>query len=167
MFYILDVAGGIVRTATTVPDMPGIKEAGQTVVESDFALGINDVEVKGFPDKPVIVGKRAPVVPSIVLNTTAQDTDGDGLPELFADGKSKASLTVFLHDLDGSLLKKSVQVGFRVTAGAISKRQVKTTQGKATVDFTAGQETVTAMVFAFADGYAPAYLRFELVPPTK
>jgi len=164
MFYILNEAGTVVRTATTVLDKRTLETAGYSVVKSDLDFDIDRVDIVGFPAKTRIVQKRSKPVPTIVLTTTAEDTDGDGLPEIPADGKSKATLRVRLHDPKGTLLKKSVEVDFRTTAGAMSHRRVRTVRGMATVHLTASHDTVTAVVSASAEGFTTAHISFEMVP---
>jgi hypothetical protein len=164
MFYILNETGRVVRTATAPLDTAALKSAGYTVVESERTLSIDSVEVHGFPTKPTIVEKRSQVLPEIALTTTAMDTDGDGLPEIPADGKSKTSLHVTLRDTKGTILKKSIEVYFRTTAGTLSHREIMTDHGKAVIELTASRETVTAILCAFAEGFTPAYLKFEFVP---
>jgi hypothetical protein len=164
MFYILNEYGAVVRTATILPNADALRSAGYTVIESELNVDIENIDVKGFPSKTVISEKPNIVLPKIVLATTAHDSDGDGVPEISADGKSKATLKVSLLDTKGAAMKKSIEVGFRVTAGAISQRSVKTDSGKATVYLTSSHETVSAIVFAFAEGFTPATLAFEFVP---
>ena len=167
MIYIVDKAGTVVRSATAVFDRASLRAAGYTVVESELNLALDSVEAKGFPAKTVIAEKRPVLLPRIVLTTTAKDTDGDGVPEIPADGKSKRNLSVCLRDSKGALIKKSVEVNLQTTAGTISQRKVATKDGMATVQLTASQETVTAVVYACADGFAPACLTFECVPKQR
>jgi hypothetical protein len=164
MFYVLNEEGVVVRTATFIANMEALRSAGYTIVESELNMDIERAEVRNFPMKPVIAERATPVLPRIVLTTTARDDDGDGVSEIPADGKSKAALRVTLQDVKGIALKKSVEVSFRVTAGSISQRTVKTEGGKATVQLTASQETVTAVIYAFAEGFTPASLTLEFVP---
>jgi hypothetical protein len=107
--------------------------------------------------------KMPPLLAEIVLTTTALDIDGDGVPEVPADGKSAASVRVSLLDAKGMTLMKSVEVHFRTTAGTLSQREVMTDRGKATVELISSRETVTAFVYAFAEGFKPDYLKFEFV----
>jgi hypothetical protein len=156
MFYILNESGVVVRTATRVPNPTGLQAAGYTVVESELNIDIGSVDVRGFPAKPVIAEKTVEALPRIVMTASAA--------EIPADGKSKLTLKVSLEDVSGKPLRKSIEVGFKVTAGAISRRSVKTEGGKATVYLTAGHETVAAIAGAFAEGYTPAVVTVEFVP---
>lgn len=119
-----------------------------------------------FDEKGAPVGvERKPSPPKIHLTTNARDTDGDGLPELAADGKSKATITIEVKDAKDKLVKKDFLLNFRTTGGALSARRVEATGGKAKVEFTSSTETVTATVSASAEGFEEASLTFEFMPP--
>ena len=163
MFYILDELGNLARTATSIPDKAGLQAAGYTVIESELDLDIENIDIQGFPQRPIAVQRQATALPRVVLTTNAEDADGDGVPEIPADGRSKGSVRVFLRDAKG-VVKKAVDVSFQVSAGSLSQRAVTTKDGKAMVQFVAGTETVTAVIRASAEGFEPGYLRFELIP---
>ncbi len=101
----------------------------------------------------------------IELTTEAVDRDGDGLPELPADGKSATRVKAHIKDLRGRACKKeTVAVRFQVSRGAIAQRMVESRSGVAEVAFTAAAETTEAQVMAFADGYEGDALIFEFIP---
>jgi len=133
-------------------------------VESDLELDIENIEFHGFPRRPIAILKQTAQLPRIVLTTTVEDADGDGVPELPADGKSKATVRVLLRDAKQGLVKKSVELTFQASAGSLSERTVTTKEGKATIQFIPGNETVTAVIRATAEGFEPGHLQFELVP---
>src|SRR4029450_6709523 len=114
MFYILDEAGNLARTATSVPDKAGLQAAGYTVVESDMDIDIENIEFQGFPHRPLVLQRQPSQLPRVVLTTNAEDTDGDGVAEIPADGRSKGSVRVFLRDTKG-LIKKAVDVSFQIS----------------------------------------------------
>ncbi|MCB0521307.1 MAG: Ig-like domain-containing protein [Lewinellaceae bacterium] len=98
------------------------------------------------------------------LETDAKDTDGDGMPELPADGKSKATINIDIKNPKGNLVKDETTILISTTAGALSDRRITTKTGKAKLTLTASHETVTATVTAKAEGMAEASLTFEFMP---
>jgi hypothetical protein len=109
--------------------------------------------------------ERKPSLPKIHLTTTAPDKDGDGMPELAADGRSSAQILIEVKDSRDRLVEKEFQLELRATGGTLSARRLSTEGGKATVDFTSSLETVTATVSAAAEGATEAALTFEFMPP--
>jgi Big-like domain-containing protein len=109
--------------------------------------------------------ERKPALPKIYLTTTAQDTDGDGLPELAADAISKASITAEVKDANGNLVNKDFMLTFRTTGGSLSGRRVEAKHGTATVELTSTVETITVTVSVSAEGIQSGSLTFELMPP--
>jgi hypothetical protein len=104
----------------------------------------------------VVVGLER--LPAIALSCDAADHDNDGIPDLPADGNATTTITARLG------AGADVDVTFRTTRGALSKRTVHTTNGQATVELRAATETVTATVTATAPGYRPATLQLEFIP---
>jgi hypothetical protein len=98
-------------------------------------------------------------LPALILSTDAKDSDGDGVPDMPADGTSVAHITVTTAD------NSNTQVTFRTTRGSLSQRTVATADGKAVVELRAPSETVAAGVTATATGYRPATLTMEFIPP--
>jgi hypothetical protein len=168
MFYILDKVGRIIGSADGPVDVEDLSSRGESMVTSELDLSPDRIEVVGFPTNPVIVEKKLPTsFPKIILTTTAKDTDGDGLPEILADGKSKASITATLQDAEGKVIQDPIEVHFRTSAGRLSRRSVTAQDGQATVQLTASRETVMASVSVFAKGFEPVNLDLEFGPPEK
>jgi hypothetical protein len=97
-------------------------------------------------------------LPSLALTCDAGDSDGDGIPDLPADGSAVAHITA--KTSDGA----DVDIAFRTTRGSLGERTVHTTQGCAGVELRAATETVAVVVTATAPGYRPAKLNMEFVP---
>ena len=118
-------------------------------------------KIQGFKIQPRFEGR-------IELTTDALDRDGDGLPELPADGKTTARLKAHIKDLKGRTRKKeTAAVRFQVSRGAIAQRMVESRNGVAEVIFTAAAETTEAQVMATAEGYEGDALIFEFIPPDE
>lgn len=104
----------------------------------------------------------------LVLSIDLEDCDGDGLPELPADGATKAEITASLVDLDGNSLEKdNVAIKFRITRGTLDHREVITQKGRGQVTLTSSVETTNCLLIASADGYERAELRLEFIPPNE
>lgn len=97
-------------------------------------------------------------LPSLSLSCDAADNDGDGIPDIPADGSSVANVTA--KTSDGA----DVEVTFRTTRGSLGERTVHTAKGLAAVSLRAAVETVAAIVTATAPGYRPARLNLEFLP---
>jgi hypothetical protein len=108
--------------------------------------------------------ERKPIPGKISLTTDAKDTDGDGLPELKADGTSKATINIEIRNAKGDLVKKSTALRVRTTGGRLSARTITTKTGTASVDLTANLDTVTVTVSVAADDMETQQLTFELMP---
>jgi len=109
--------------------------------------------------------ERKPTLPKIHLHTDARDTDGDGLPELFADAKSKAVITVEVKDAMDRMVQEDVLLTLRTTGGTLSARRVQAKGGTASVELTASVETITVTVTVSAEGMQSGALTFEFMPP--
>ena len=167
MYYILDKTGRIVGSADRPVDMNDLAARGEVAVTSELTLPIERVDVLGDPAKPMLVAKEIPALSTIVLSTSAPDTDRDGLAELPADGESGAEITATLQDALGEVITDPVEVEFRTSAGALSSRSAITKKGKASVELTASRETVMASVSAWARGFQPVSIEFEFLPVEK
>ena len=167
MYYILDRTGPIVGSADGLVDATDLATRGEIAVPSELNLEIAHVDVVGSRQEPILIAKEIPAPMPIVLATSAQDTDGDGLAELPADGESKAEITATLYDALGEVIKDNVEVQFRTSAGALSSRYAVTKKGQATVELKASRETVMASVSASAAGFEPATIEFEFLPEEK
>ena len=97
-------------------------------------------------------------LPALFISSDAKDTDNDGVPDIPADGKAVANITVTTAD------NSNTQVTFRTTRGTLSQRTGATTNGKAVVQLKSAVETVAATITATATGYRPATLSLEFIP---
>ena len=168
MYVILDRTGKIIGTSDLPVNLDDLSKRGEIAVFSDLNLPLLQLEVVGFPATPEIRAKSAPsALPKLLLISSAEDTDGDGFPELPADGTSQASLVVLLHDDKSQAILDPVEVHLRTSAGALSHRKVVAKGGRVQVKLTASQETVMANIRASAAGFEPAELTFEFVPPDE
>jgi hypothetical protein len=111
--------------------------------------------------------ERKPNLPKVFLATNAIDTDGDGMPELPADGQSKAVIRAQVKDSQGQLIQGDLLLDFRTTGGTLSARKVPTQTGQATVELTASLETVQVTVTVSAEGVTENSVTFEFMPPPK
>jgi hypothetical protein len=164
LFYIVNAKGEVIGSASGAVNTEDLALSGCIAVASDLKLPPSEVSVSGLPDKPQIVEQPKTAQPILVLSTTAQDQDGDGVPELKADGRSNTKVTATTQTRAGETIKAVVPVTFRTTAGRLAARIVDTEDGVATVTFTAGRETVTVHITASAVGYDSASLFIEFVP---
>jgi hypothetical protein len=119
-----------------------------------------------FDENGVPVGvERKPSLPKLHLTTDAEDVDGDGLPEIVADGQSKATITAELKDPRGERVSEEIELFFKTTGGALSARRVRLTEGVATVELASALETITAQVSVSAEDVEGDSLTFEFMPP--
>jgi hypothetical protein len=111
--------------------------------------------------------ERKPSPPAIQLSSDAPDTDGDGTPELPADGQSAVTITAELREagFQGKRIVRDVPLVLKTTAGTLSQRFVLAQKGIATVTLTTSRETVAVTVTASAEGFTAGSLTFELLPP--
>lgn len=101
----------------------------------------------------------------IVLSTDAEDRDGDGLPELPADGSTSTKVRASIYDPRERLVtEKPVKVKFRVSRGTISRREVQTEDGVADVEFTSAAETTQSRIIATATALESDAMLFEFIP---
>jgi hypothetical protein len=99
--------------------------------------------------------------PPVRLSCDLPDADGDGRPELLADGQSVATITATLAEP-----KAGVEVSFDVNRGLLSHKTATTDEtGSATVRLRSIAETVLVRVTANAEDHRATELRLELVPP--
>ena len=165
MYYIVDKHGQVIGSADGPVDANDLASRGERAIHSNLDLPPFHVELGGTPDQPTIVEIAAPPAgPEIVLTTSAEDRDGDGIPELPANGRSKVTIAATLQDEAGNVVSDPVEVQFRTSAGTLSHRTMRTDGGHATVQLTSSRETVTATVRVTAAGFAPAQLELEFAP---
>ena len=110
--------------------------------------------------------ERKPSLPKISLTTDAIDTDGDGIPELIADGSSRATIAIEVKTPKGEPVTEELTLLFKTTGGTLSARRVTTSTGQATIELTSSLETVSVTVEASAAGVASHSLEFEFMPST-
>ncbi len=102
----------------------------------------------------------------IELSCDLPDRDGDGLPELPADGKSVARIKATLVGPKGKVLvDRDIPVRFQVNRGMLSRMQVNAEKGAAEVELRSIPETVRIRVTATAEGFERGLLDLQLVPP--
>jgi hypothetical protein len=172
MYYVVDAAGRVVGTANYRPDDDDLRQRGERAVESDEDVGLDEAAVEGPPHAPRIVRRAreaaAPPAPRaeprIELAASAEDEDGDGVPELIADARSRADIVATVHDAEGRPVAEPVELIFRTTAGTLARRRVTTEGGRAGVELRSSRETVTATVSVSAPGFTPARMQIEFVP---
>lgn len=114
--------------------------------------------------KGVPVGIEYKPALKIELSTDAEDSDGDGMPELKADGKSTARIDIQL--MDGiKPAKKEADLKVSTTGGRLSARMIRTNKsGKASVELQSISETITITVTVSGEGLHTERLTFELMP---
>jgi hypothetical protein len=105
-------------------------------------------------------------LPHIELVIDAPDNDGDGIPEIKADGKSKVQITANIRDEEGKLITNAKNnIHFLTTGGVLSDRVVKCKGGVATTSLQSVKETLTPTVTAFSDGVIKGEMKVEFVHP--
>lgn len=164
MFYIVNAKGEVVGTASGPPDADHLAARGLRAVASDLGLAPEAVAVTGSSGQLRMVERPKQLHPRLTIATDAKDEDGDGLPEIAANGRSVATIEVTAQTAGGEPMADEVPVTFRTTAGRLSARTVTTKKGTATVRLTSTRETVLAHVTASAPGFASAHIRLEFVP---
>jgi len=165
MFYIINASGKVVASVSGPVNTDDLSRSGSILVSSELALRPDEVTVTGFPAEPrIIAGPSSTPFTQLKISSTATDEDGDGLPELKANGKDSATITVEATRPDGTPVAEPLPVTFRTTAGRLSARVVELEEGKASVQLTAGRETVAVTITAFVPGFLDARLDLELVP---
>ena len=164
MYYIVNSRGEVVGTASGRVNTEDLAQFGSIAIYYDLKLPPSEVAVAGFPAQPRIVEHPKTVQPVLVLSATAKDTDRDGVPELRADGRSTTTVTVTAQTAAGEKIQAPVAVTFRTNGGRLAARTVALKDGSASVQFTAGRETILVHITASAVGFDSAHLDLELVP---
>lgn len=139
---------------------------GSVYVEDSpkYAMNPEGWQLKLDENGEVIGIERKPNLPKVHLATDAVDTDGDGIPELIADGKSKATITVEVKNSREEFITEELTLNLKTTGGTLSARRVTTTTGQATVELTSSLETVSVIVEVSAEGVKASSLEFEFMP---
>jgi hypothetical protein len=105
-------------------------------------------------------------LPHIDLSIDAPDHDGDGIPEMKADGKSKITITASIRDEEGKIVTNAKdEIHFLTTGGVLSDRTVKCKNGVAKTSLQSVKETLTPTITAFADGIRTGEIKVEFVHP--
>lgn len=111
--------------------------------------------------------ERKPPKPFIHLSTDARDRDGNGIPEIIADGKQQCYITASVRDQSGSLLTYFAEpVTFKTTGGVLFDREVKCKNGVAKTTLRSVEETLTPTITATAPGCVPGDIEIEFVLET-
>ncbi len=114
---------------------------------------------------PVGIEKKPPK-PRIELSTDAPDHDNDGVPEIPADGESRATITANIRDHTGNLLTDVVkEISFETTGGILLERNVKTVNGVARTTLQSVRETLIPEIIATAEGCIDGSVKIEFVHP--
>jgi hypothetical protein len=101
----------------------------------------------------------------IVLKCDRPDLDGDGLPELPADGHSTARVTATVVAMDGTTRAEvTAPIAFQVSRGSLSRRRAQPEQGAANVEVRSVTETIRIDITASAEGFEGAALAIEIIP---
>jgi len=109
---------------------------------------------------------RKGALPYIELSVDAPDHDGDGIPEMKADGKSNVTITASIRDEEGKVLTKAANnIHFLTTGGVLSDRIVKCKNGVAKTSLQSVKETLTPTITAFSAGVQKGEIKVEVVHP--
>jgi hypothetical protein len=105
-------------------------------------------------------------LPYIELSIDAPDHDGDGIPEMKADGKSIVTITASVRDEEGKVLTSAKNdIHFLTTGGVLSDRVVRCRSGVAKTTLQSVKETLTPTIIAFTEGVRKGEMKVEFVHP--
>jgi adhesin/invasin len=148
------VGEGRIKTVNAVTDATGSARAVYTagtkiglvlVKATDVTIGLSgSVQIELRSDAPAKIAFEVKVLDPI----DAADSTGKGLPELYADGRSRADLTVLITDINDNP-NKDTTVTYAMAAGSGTLEQVKSVtdqDGKSYATFKAGQLPGTATI---------------------
>jgi hypothetical protein len=121
---------------------------------------VKDGAVAELRSEPRMAGR-------LVLSVNATDRDGDGRPELPADGKATTTIRAEAVDNDGKPVKRAQRVRFEVSRGTLARRDATTKGGAAEVQLTSTVETTECRVLATAKGFESFPLVLEFIPPDE
>jgi len=109
---------------------------------------------------------RKETLPYIELSIDAPDNDGDGIPEMKADGKSEVTITASIRDEEGKLVTSAKNaIHFLTTGGVLSDRIVKCKNGVAKTSLQSVKETLTPTITAFSEQVQKGEIQVEFVHP--
>ena len=155
---ILNDTSGKIKGPTIQSSFPSFKVipnmSGFEVPDDDrIANELYRYELKsGARGRPAGLVRKTPS--SIIeLSTDAKDQDGDGIPEIRADGTAQATITASIRDVNGRLLTSASNlVRFETTGGRLSDRNVKCKKGVGKTTLQSVKETLTPVITAYSDG---------------
>lgn len=110
---------------------------------------------------------RKETLPYIDLSIDAPDHDGDGIPEMKADGKDRVTITASIRDEEGKIITNAKNdVHFLTTGGVLSDRVVRCKNGVAKTTLQSVKETLTPTITAFTDAdVRKGEIKVEFVHP--
>ncbi len=110
---------------------------------------------------------RKPAKPFIQIKTDAADKDGNGIPEIIANGKDQCAITASVRDHNGSLMTHfDGMITFRTTGGVLFERDVMCKNGVAKTTLKSVEETLTPIITASSLGCIPGEIEIEFVLET-
>ncbi len=116
--------------------------------------------------EPIEISPKQPQ-PHLELSTDIPDRDRNGIPELKADGKSKATITASIRDSTGKLITNANNdVHFETTGGVILKRLVKCKNGVAKTTLQSVHETITPKITAYSESCKKGTIKIEFIHPS-
>jgi hypothetical protein len=158
------VGQGRIKTVNAVTDATGAARAVYTagtkiglvlVKATDVTIGLSgSVQIELRSDAPAKIAFTVDVFDPVAL----ADSSGKGLPELYADGRSTAGLTVLITDINDNP-NADTTVTYAVTAGSGSLEKVKSVtnkDGKSYATFKAGLLPGTATVKVTVSSNVPS-----------
>jgi hypothetical protein len=106
------------------------------------------------------------IPPFIDLSIDAKDHDGDGIPEMKADGKDTVTITATIRDEEGKVVTSAKNdIHFLTTGGVLSDRVVRCKNGVAKTTLQSVKETLTPTITAFTEGVRTGSMQVEFVHP--
>lgn len=164
-----------VSSREAMTDPLNTNEENIEVVEDKYIEIVEDFDWREFRlkgkvknDKIVNLKSEKIYQGKILLSTDAKDQDGDGKPELPADGKWSAKLFVTIVDNNDKPIKnKIVKVDFKTALGSLSKRSVETKNGLAEVELISSKDTAESRIIATSVGYRTSVMILEFIPSTE
>jgi hypothetical protein len=138
-----------------------VKDSLKYALKPDPDLWELELDENGTP----IGVKQKQRLPKLYLSTTAVDTDGDGLPELIADGEDTATITIEVKNSQGERVQADFPLTLKTTGGRLSARRIVAQGGQATVELTASVETVSVTVSVSGEGVQDSSISLEFMPP--
>jgi hypothetical protein len=105
-----------------------------------------------------------PPLPYIELSLDLPPGNNSQIPQLKADGKSKALITAIIRDHTGNILNTSErEIIFNTSGGRLKSRCEKSKNGVVKNSIQSVKETKTVKITAVAKGFVPGQLEIDLV----